>query len=397
MQHSLPKKIESIWIATTPKTNYPTLEKDLEVDVAVIGGGIVGLNTAYFLKNQGLKVAIIEAGKIVTGTSGNTTAKITSLHSLRYDYLTKTQGVKKAQIYADSHQWAIFEFKRIIQREGIDCDFYRAPSFTYTKSEDGLQEIKDEVNAALNLGLPASFVTVIPEASLKILGAVRFENQAYFHPRKYLLKIAELINKDGGYIFETTTALDIKESDDWCMIKTTQATIKTKSVVMATNFPFYDPGKIFSKLQRQGSFVIAASPTGFYPDAMFIGTKSLDMSFRPHKDKEKAKDWLIVGARHEETLGGRSMDESFKLLAQIVEEKFSIESVDYKWGAADTYSLDKVAYIGKLPGSKKIYVATGFSAWGMTTSLVSAKLFTDLILGVKNEWESLYSPARLRR
>lgn len=391
----LPKKIESIWIATTPTTNLPTLERDLETDVVVIGGGMAGLNTAYFLKRQGLTVVVAEAGRIITGTSCYTTAKLTSLHELRYVYLMKNFGKDKARIYADSNEWAISELEKIIKEEEIDCDFYKAPAFTYTKSEDDLPEIKEEVAAALKLNLPASFVTSIPGAALQILGAVRFDNQAYFHPRKYLLKIAELINSDGSYIFENTQATDIREGEGFYEVKTTSAGLKAKSVVIATNFPFYDPKKTFSKLQRSGSFVIAVSPSSGYPEAMFIGTKVPDMSFRPHKDKAKAKEWLIIGGRHGEKPEGKTMNENFELLARLAEDNFQIKSIDYKWGAADTMSLDNVPYIGRMPYFKNIFVTTGFSAWGMTTSLVSAKLLTDLILGVKNEWADLYNPARL--
>lgn len=393
MSIPIPDKIESIWTATAAGTTYPTLEEDLEIDAAVIGGGMAGLNIAYFLTEQGLKVTLVETGKLAAATSGNTTAKVTSLHGLRYGYLTQDFGKDKAQIYADSNEWAVDKIQEIIQKEGIECDFYRAPSFTYTKNEQDLARIKQETEASLDLGLPASFVNNISGISFDILGAVKFDNQGYFHPRKYLLKIAEVISSKGCLIWENTQAQEIKEDADFCLVKTANASIKARYVVVATNFPFYDPSNIFSKLERLGSFVVAVQPKIEVPEIMVIGTRSLDMSFRPHK--EKGEKWMIVGARHEEKFGNKSMQEHFEILATLAHDNFKADKVGYKWGAADTMSRDKVPYIGKMPKSKNIYVATGFSAWGMTPSVVSAKLVTDMIMGEKNEWESLYTPERL--
>lgn len=393
MNQSLPEEFKSIWIATTPATNFPEAIGEIEVDVVIIGGGIAGLNAGYFLKNQGLKVAVLEAGKIASGTSGNTTAKATSLHELKYAYLTKTFGGDSAQIYADSNQWAIFELENIIKKENISCDFYRAPSFTYTKTKENLAEIKHEVGIALKLGLPASFATSIPGISLEIYGAVKFDNQAYFHPRKYLLNIADLINGNGSFIFENSRAVDIKEEKKYCVVNTGKSILKAKFAIIATNFPFLNPDNIFSNLYLIRSFVIAATPASSYPEAMFIGTKSLDLSFRPHKDKKK--EWLIIGARHDDKKGDINIDENFKTLAEVAEKNFKIKSINFKWGAADTMSLDEVPYIGKI--SEKILVTTGFSAWGMTTSFISAKILTDIIMGKKDDWQNLYDPKRLRR
>lgn len=389
----LSNKFESIWIGTTPTTDYPELSKEIEVDVVIVGGGIVGINAAYFLKQQGVKVAIIEANRVATGTSGNTTAKVTSLHELRYAHLIKNFGKDSAQIYADSNQWAIEELENIISKESIGCDFCRAPAFTYTKVEKELDRIKQEVEASRDLNLPASFVTEIPTNPFEIFGAIKFDNQAYFHPRKYLLKLAEQINGKGSYIFEKTRALDIREEGDFCEVKTNKKDIRGRFVVIATNFPFYDPNGIFSKVSRIGSYVLAAKVSK-KPEGMFLGTQGQDLSFRPHRDEKE--EWLIIGGKHRNIDEIGDINERLNELAKLAIEDFRVSSIEYKWGAQDTMSLDLVPYIGKFPATKKIFITTGFSTWGMTTSILAAKLLTDLILGKENSWKDLYDPVRLK-
>jgi glycine/D-amino acid oxidase-like deaminating enzyme len=367
----------------------------MAVDVVIIGGGMAGLNSAYFLKRQGFKVAVIEANKIASGTSGNTTAKITSLHELKYNYLKKTFGKANAQIYADSNEWAIRELEEIVREEGIDCDFVRASAFTYTRNEKEIEKIKEEVTVAKELGLPASFVSEIPSVPFKITGAIKFDNQAYFHPRKYLLKIAELINGGGSYIFENTRALSFEEKADNCEVATDKFNLSAKFVIMATNFPFYDPHLIFSKVPKTISYALASKINNPYPKGEFIGTKNKDLSFRPHQDQKNK--WLIIGGKHENTDMNKDIEENFEELEKLALENFKIKSIDFKWGAQDTMSLDKIPYIGQMPNAKRIFVTTGFSAWGMTTSIFSAKILTDLIIGKNNNWKDLYDPSRLRR
>lgn len=393
MRRSIRNEVKSIWISTTPKTNYPTLEKDSKVDVAVIGGGMAGLSIAYFLKTHGLKVGVLEGGRIASATSGNTTAKITSLHGLIYASLAKKFGKESAQIYANSNQWAIGEIERIIRTEKIDCDFYNAPAFTYTSTRGDMQEIVDELNVCLQLGLPASYETTIDGAKIKISGAVKFADQAYFHPRKYLLRLAKTVDRDGSYVWENSRVMGIEENGTSCLVKTDKGHVVAKSVVVATNKPFYDPDKIFTKLKSAGSFMIAVSGASTFPEVMCIGTQGWDMSYRPHRDGKKK--WLIIGARHDENPGSKSLSDAVKLLVKLAKKHFQAESIDYQWGAVDTMSLDGMPYIGRFPKRKNIYVATGFSAWGMTQSVVAARLIGDLILGKKNEWEDLYDPKRL--
>jgi glycine/D-amino acid oxidase-like deaminating enzyme len=147
-QLNLPGKAESLWTGTSSSTHYPSLEKGVEVDVAILGGGIAGMTAAYFLQRAGFSVAILEAARIGAGTSGNTTAKVTALHTLKYSFLRDHFGKEGAKLYADSHQWAIEEIERLVTQEHMACDFHRSPAYTYTQTADKVDEIHQEAEAA---------------------------------------------------------------------------------------------------------------------------------------------------------------------------------------------------------------------------------------------------------
>jgi glycine/D-amino acid oxidase-like deaminating enzyme/nitrite reductase/ring-hydroxylating ferredoxin subunit len=390
----LPKEVKSIWVATTPSTQYSALKKGLSVDVVIVGGGIAGLNAAYFLIQKGLKVAVIESTEIANGTSGNTTAKVTSLHELKYSFLLKEFGEKYAQIYADSNQWAIKQLESILRKEKIECDFRKLPAYTYAQTEKGVEQIKEEVAACEKLGLPSSFGTSAPEVPFLFKGAIRMENQACFHPRKYLLAIAKIIKQKGSYIFEKTRAEDVKEHDNTVEVITDKGSIKTKHAVVATNFPFYDKGMFFARMSQMQSYAFAAKLRTKLPEAMCIEIDDMELSFRPHKDGKD--EWLIIGGEDHVTGNDEPGVNHFKNLEKKARKCFDIKSIEYKWAAQDSMPMDKVPYIGKMPFTKNVYLTTGYGEWGMTTSFVSAKLLTDLITTGKSSWKKLYSPTRIK-
>ncbi len=388
----LPKKIQSLWMATTPATDYPELQSGIEVDVVVVGGGLAGLNTAYFLMREGLKVAVVEASYIGTGTSGNTTAKITSLHNLKYNYLKKYFGLAKAKIYGESNEWAISKLEEIIKTEEIDCDFGRLSSYVYTFTESGLQGIKEEIKACQEIGLPASFIEK-PETPFPSKGAICFKNQAYFHPRKYILALAERIQKRGGYIFERSRASSIKQAGDKQVVVTDKAEIRGKHVVVATNFPFFDKGFFFARTYQSRSYVFSSVGTKNNIKGMFINTDLEDkkLSFRPHKIRNK-ESMIIGGEGH--VVGEDGEENHYADLEKLANEKLGPQDVEFIWSAQDSMSMDRMPFIGKMPMAKNIYVVTGFGKWGITHSVICAKIITDLILGKENSWVKLYDPSR---
>jgi glycine/D-amino acid oxidase-like deaminating enzyme/nitrite reductase/ring-hydroxylating ferredoxin subunit len=390
----LPGKPVSLWLATTEETSYPQLPNDISVDVAVLGGGITGISTAFLLKQEGMSVAVIEAGRIVESVTGNTTAKITSLHNLIYDHLIGQFGEEQARLYGEAQETAKEKIASLVQKYSIDCDFRRTSAYTYTLLEEELDQVKREVEAATKLALPASYVEST-ELPFEIKGAVRFDNQAQFHPRKYLLALAERIPGDGSFIFEETRAFDI-EDDVPCRVKTGRGTIRAKAVVVSTHFPYNDPNIYFAAMSPKRSYVLGCRLNGAVPEGMYISVGSPHHSIRNNPYDEGGEILMIGGENHKTGQGGDT-SEHYRRLEEWARSNFDIQSIEFRWSTQDNNTLDRVPYIGKLStGSKHLYVATGFGGWGMTNSHVAALLLTDMIQGRENPWAQVFDPSRFK-
>ena len=177
---------KSYWMDSTPQTEYPVLREDIKVDVAIIGGGIAGINTAYLLIQQGVKVAVIEADHILQGTTGHTTAKITSQHGLIYRQIKKQRGEELAKQYMEANETAIRMYEKIARENQIECDLVPESAYVYTQQAGYVEQIREEAEVAASLGIKASYLEEIP-LGFPVKAAVRFANQARFHPRKFLI------------------------------------------------------------------------------------------------------------------------------------------------------------------------------------------------------------------
>jgi glycine/D-amino acid oxidase-like deaminating enzyme/nitrite reductase/ring-hydroxylating ferredoxin subunit len=393
---SLCKSENSLWLATTPEPIYPALSDNekIQVDVAVIGGGIAGISTALFLKKEGLTVALVESDKVAQGVSGYTTGKITSQHLLIYKYLIDNFGFELAKQYGDANQEAIETIVSLIKEYDINCDFLRKNAFTYAENEETLQKIIEEVEAAKSLGLPAYYTEKV-SIPIPTKGAICFSDQGQFHPRKYLLELASKIPGEGSFIFENTRALDLKEGEP-CKIITNRGTITAKDVSITTHFPFYDkPGKYYSRMKSGRIYTFAMKLKTKFPDGIFISAEKDIYSFRSQQYNE---DELVI-AGGQEHLTGMIVDtmDRYKKLYKYVSRFFDIESIEFCWSSQDNNTIDMVPYIGRyLPNTRHIYIATGFNGWGMTHGTISGIILKDLILGLKNNFIKIYDPARFK-
>jgi glycine/D-amino acid oxidase-like deaminating enzyme/nitrite reductase/ring-hydroxylating ferredoxin subunit len=403
---SICRNEDSLWLATTPGTDYPSLPESIkplvsrtasiDVDAAVIGGGIAGISTALFLKQAGLNVALIEADRVAAGVSGYTSGKITSQHLLIYRYLIDKFGFEMAKQYADANQAAIERIAGLVKTSKIDCDFFGKTAYTYAETDETMEKLAGEAEAAKSLGLPAYLNEKVP-ISIPAKGAVCFSGQAQFHPRKYLLRLAEMIPGNGSMVFEKTRATGIKEyGRKGFKVSTTAGEVTAKSVVIATNFPFYDkPGQYYARMEAGRIYSFAMKLKTGFPDGIFISAEKDIYSFRsqPYQNGE-----LII-AGGQEHVTGKIEDTTGKFLKlfKYVSKHYDIDHVEFCWSSQDNNTFDMVPYIGRyLPDERNIFIATGFNGWGMTHGTISAMIITDMILGVKNPWSGIYDPARFK-
>lgn len=385
---------QSFWIASTLQSSYPPLTEDLAVDVAIVGAGLAGITAAMLLKKAGKTVAVIEAGRVAEGVSGHTTAKLTSLHQLKYASLMDSMGEEKAGQYGASNQAAIAQVASLVQDEQIDCDFEHKDAYTFVTDADLLEKVQAEVAAAQQLGLPADFVTetTLPFA---IQGAVKFSHQAQFHPRKYILCLAGKIHGEGSYVFEHTRVRTV-EDESPCHVRTEQGpTVTAQDVIVATNLPILDQGLYFAKTFPKRSYLIGARiDPAIAPNGVFIGTGEKYRSVRT-TPTDDGGTLLLIGGEGHKVGEANDTEERFERLADYARQHFGVTSVDYFWSTQDYVSFDGLPYIGPLtPLNRHTYIATGFSLWGMTNSTLSAMILSDLILGRDNPWASLYESTR---
>lgn len=368
--------MKSVWSESCKFRKRDALNKDIKTDVLVIGAGIAGVLTAYMLKQKGREVVVIDAAEIASGNTKNTTAKITSQHDLIYSKLIAEFGEEKARQYAKANELAIKKYKEIIEDKRIECDFEEKPAYVYSLNE--IDVLKEEVEAAKNLGIDAEFVD---EANLpfKINGAVKFNNQAQFNPLKFLKGISnELI------IYENTRALEIKEN----LVVTSGGNITANNIVVATHYPIMNaPGYYFMKMHQERSYVLVLENTSEI-DGMYIDINKEGYSFRTYNNL------LLLGGISHRT-GENEEGGSYDKLRKVAKELYTKAKEKYYWSAQDCMTIDGIPYIGRYSSeTPNIYVATGFNKWGMTSSMVSAMIISDMILEKENDFSEIFSPRR---
>ena len=364
--------MQSIWEKNAQLPTFEPLRREIRADALVIGGGLTGLLCAHELTQAGLRCVVAEAGHICGGVTKNTTAKLTVQHGLVFHKLLRRFGTERARAYLDANWAALNRIRALCQ--DIPCDFEEKPNYVY--SLDDPRELERELAALDKLGRPAALAKDLP-LPFPVAGAVRFDRQAQFHPLKFAATIAEKLP-----IFEHTRVLEVEPG----RAVTEHGTIKAEHIVVATHFPFLNKfGAYWLKLYQSRSYVLALEGApklgGMYVDASGKG-----LSFRNYDNM-----LLLGGGGHRTGKPGSG----WAGLEDFARRHYPDARPTARWAAQDCMSLDGAPYIGlyspRLPG---LYAVTGFNKWGMTSSMVSAAILTDLLLERENPFAPVFHPSR---
>lgn len=364
--------MNSVWVDHYNLPHFESLDGSIKTDVLIIGGGMAGVLCARFLQEKGVDYTLVEGRTIGSGITKDTTAKITAQHGLLYAKLVRAKGEETARKYLDVNLQAVKKYTELCKQ--MDCDFETKTSYIY--SCDDRKKLEEEADALRKIGYDAILVqnTGLP---FEIVGAIGFEGQGQFHPLKFIAEIARGLN-----IYEHTF---VKEFKDHTAV-TDKGNIVFQKVIFATHFPIDNKhGMYFLKLYQHRSYVIALEHAADV-DGMYLDEEKGGFSFRNYGNL-----LLLGGGSHRTGKSGGNWQQ----LYDFAGKHYPGAIPRYAWATQDCMSLDGMAYIG--PYAKHMpdcYVATGFNKWGMTSSMVSAMILTDLVMEKENPYAEVFDPSR---
>ncbi len=384
---------KSYWILSSRGSTYDKIQENIEADILVVGGGIVGMTTAYLLGKQGKNVVLVEADKIGYGSSGRNTGKVSTQHGIIYSKLEKKHNLETSYTYYEINQKALQLVETIALDNKIECNLEKLPSYVFTQEESLLKELEYEYSICKKIGIDCEYHSNL-ELPIEIKGALSFNNQLQINPKKYLDGLGRVCHKLGVKIYENTPITNM-ESGDICVLKTdNNKTIKAKIVIIASHFPWYDGMNFyFAKEKGDRSYLMGAHYKEKFQPGMFISMEEPTRTFRIYEGDDKRL--LIIGGNDHKVGQGKIENDNFDNIKDFAKVNFNVQDFDYKWSAQDYMSFDNLPYIGHINKKEKnVYIATGFSKWGLTNGTASSIIISEMIINNKSKYENIFKPYR---
>ncbi len=379
------------WTETAREApGHSSLRGDTRVDVAVIGGGIVGVMAARLLKDRGHTVAVVEAGRVGHGVTGRSTAKVTAQHALFLQRIEGQHGSEIARAYAEANRAGVALIADLVRHHGLACDLEPADSFVYATTPEGIEQLEAERAAAERAGLA---MEIVAETGLPypVGAALRLADQAQFQPADFVAGLAATIPGDGSFVFENSRATDWSETG----VRTETGAIAARRVIMATHLPLGQIGQFYAHTHPHMHAVMAVPiEAARAPAGMHISADEPKRSVRRHRSADGATVLILTGPRFKH--GDREAEEQgFGELEAFARENFGHAGGGWRWSNEDYAPRDGLPYIGWAGAEEQsLLVATGFDAWGLSNGAAAGRTLADLCEGRTNAWAPSFDASR---
>lgn len=379
---------ESYWFDNKQLKHYEKLNHDEHVHTLIIGGGLSGLTTAYYLSAATGNIAIIEADRIGYGTSGRNSGKVTVQHGCIYQKLIKKHGLKAAQAYYKAQKEAVESIASIIEEHHIACHAVRKDAVLYTNDDTKVARLQDEYQACLDIGIPCEFLEQ-NGTPIAWKAAIRVSDQLGYDPYAYLLGLSDCLDQEGIAIYEHSPATAIEKDGSGYRVSVNHHFIYAQNIVSATMTPLLDGFSfIYAKSYPSVSHIAIIPVQHSLSNQMLY---SIDDPMASYHDINS--DTLLCGGyEHPCAKTDQKQLDSWLLSLQKTWKCSAAQTV---WDSQDLMSFDHLPFIGPL--SKRypnFFIACGFSKWGNTNANVAAKLICAELLKKDNEYAALFDPSR---
>ena len=383
------KMRRSYWLENYRKTKIPKLAFKRKVDILIIGAGITGISTAYMLKDLGKEITLLDAKEVAGGVTAYTTAKVSVLHNTLFSDIKKYHGIHKTYLYLQSQIEAANKIKEIIETERIDCEYKQENAYVYATTDAELRKLEKEWNLLKEIDKSVELVDEIP-LPINIKKAIKYRDNAVFHPLKYCHALVKILLKNGVNIHENAPVVNIDDFEK-CYVAELEngEKIISETLIIATHYPIKKfSGLYFTKLVQDRSYAVAFKTKQAIP-GMYININDPIRSYRNINNQTM----ILGGGSHH--AGDEPKIDHYQELAKAVKAYDPKAKIINTWGTEDCMSVDHLPFIGQYSFlSPKCYVATGFGKWGMTNSHVAALAIKRDIMGIENPYRELYNPTR---
>ncbi|WP_413558370.1 FAD-dependent oxidoreductase [Bdellovibrio sp. HCB209] len=389
------QKTQSLWQKHFILPEFPKLTEPIQTDICVVGGGVAGMLVAYELVKQGREVVVLERGPLHKNETGFTTAHLSDAIDDGFAHIKSIHGIDKLRLFYQSHKMAIDIIEKIVRDEGIECDFQRVDGFLFLSSDKSAEYLAQEYETALEAGAEdIKLATDFPEAFFNMGTAIRFSNQAQLHPLKFIQGLTQAVLRGGGKIYTHSNVEDVHEGDE-VFVTVGGNRVSCNSIVLATNGPT-TTNSLYLKQAAYRTYSVAVKiRKDSVKPALYWDTSDSYHYLRVASSSDPNSDVLIIGGE-DHRVGEGHPEKALENLLSWIQTRLSLPhpEVEAFWSGQLLEPVDGLAFIGRSPGKKNIYIITGDSGHGFTHSAIASKLINNLIQGEHSELAKLYDPHR---